>query len=112
MKKIDVWVLVTWLALIGQIGSLIYSYDGNFALLETGFGLLQLMLIIASAIHVYVAFAVASNFDRIEAAIAKLESGKEIKEANNSQMDNPIEESIREGEKDSESSNAEKLQEE
>ena len=82
MKKIDVWVLVTWLALIGQIGSLIYSYDGNFALLETGFGLLQLMLIIAAALHVYVAFAVASNFDFIEGELNKL---KILKNKNNSQ---------------------------
>ena len=106
---------MTWIALIGQMGSFVIISQTSPNLekyLGTSLGQLQLLLIIASAIHVYVAFAVASNFDRIEAAIAKLESGKEIKEANNSQMDNPIKESIREGEKDSESSNAEKLQEE
>jgi len=113
----------------GLIGS-IYGFfalgkynDGFMDILDTSLGAMQFLVVIAAAINLYVAYAVFHNFDliedeisridRIEAAIAKLESGKEIKEANNSQLGSkPIGESIREGRKGSESSNAEKLQEE
>tara|TARA_R110002153_G_C13126407_1_gene479405 strand:- start:280 stop:675 length:396 start_codon:yes stop_codon:yes gene_type:complete len=125
MKSTFIWMVS---ATIGLIGSIVGFFalgdprDGIMGILDTQLGILQFVLVIVAAINLYVAYAVFNNFDfielelrridRIEAAIAKLESGKEIKEANNSQMDNPIKESIREGEKDSESSNAEKLQEE
>ena len=126
MKSTFIWLLSASIGLAGSI----YGFfalgdprDGIMSILETQLGGLQFILVIAAAINLYVAYAVFDNFnfiemeviriDRIEAAIAKLESGKEIKEANNSQMGSKsIGESIREGRKGSESSNAEKLQEE
>jgi len=99
MKSTFIWLLSASIGLAGSI----YGFfalgdprDGIMGILETQLGGLQFILVIAAAINLYVAYAVFDNFnfiemevrriDRIEAAIAKLESGKEIKEANNSQM--------------------------
>jgi hypothetical protein len=126
MKRTFIWLLS---ATVGLLGSIVGFFalgdprDGIMGILDTSLGGMQLLVVIAAAINLYVAYAVFHNFDliegeisridRIEAAIAKLESGKEIKQASNSQMDSKsIGESIRKREKGSESSNAEKLQEE
>ena len=116
-----IWFVMTIIILIGQIISIVISMDATrgmnfYEYFSSPLGIVQLLLLVAAALHVYISIVVDSNFDFIEEELNKL---KNTKNKNNPQADDegndgsrPIEESIREGEKDSESSNAEKLQEE
>ena len=87
LKSIGVWSVMAWIALLGQLISLLF-YIENSRNLEVFFSsnlaVVQLLLLVAAALHVYVSSAVKSNFDLIEQQLNEL---KNPKSKNNPQED-------------------------
>jgi len=77
MKKTYIWIITSVFALIGQLNYFFFLSDTDISdFLETSMGQIQLFLIIAAFINVYIAFAVSTNFDFIESELNEIKNPK------------------------------------
>ena len=79
LRSIGVWTVMAWIALLGQLISLLNYIKNSPNLGESfssAFGIGQLLLLVAAAIHVYISSAVESNFDLIEQQLNELKNPK------------------------------------
>ena len=76
MKKTYIWIITAVLALIGQLDYFFFMSDTVSDFTETSVGQIQLFLIIAAIINVYIAFAVSKNFDFIESELNEIKNPK------------------------------------
>ena len=103
MKKTYIWLVTAVLALIGQLNYFFFMSDTVNDFTETSTGQMQLILIIAAIINVYIAHAVSRNFDYIESELNELKNPKkEIQKTPTKKSGKPIGKQIRERRKDDE----------
>lgn len=74
MKKTYIWVITAVFALIGQLNYFFFLSDTVRDFTETSMGQIQLILIIAAFINVYIALTVSRNFDYIESELNELKN--------------------------------------
>ena len=83
-----IWFVMTLIILCGQIISIVISTAASgmnfYEYFSSPLGIVQLLLLVAAALHVYISIVVDSNFDFIEEELNKL---KNPKNKNNPQED-------------------------